>query len=118
MQVLKPATQRKVRTLGGNYQEILSQWLLSVPSFLGGNCSCSKCVDGGAMQDAEVESASMPPEAEHVDNHFLDVHLPTANYISENGDQSKRTLIIGLLTLWILILVILGMHHPEKLSVW
>ncbi|XP_027158994.1 uncharacterized protein LOC113763561 [Coffea eugenioides] len=115
-QVLKPATQRKVRTVGGNYQEILCQCLRPVPSFLGGNCSCSRCSDPRRVQDRDEDSALMPPEAELVANNSLHMHLPASTDTTEDRKQLKRTVIMVLLMLLMLILVILEKLYPEKLS--
>ncbi|KAL3523796.1 hypothetical protein ACH5RR_016630 [Cinchona calisaya] len=115
-QVLKPATQRKVRTIGGNYQAILSQRLQSTPCFLGGNCSCSKCSDLSITEDKDGDSALMPPEAEHA-NVSLDIQHPAAPHTSDDRGQLKRTIIISLLVLWMLFFLIQGTFYAGKLSV-
>lgn len=58
MQVLKPATRKKLMIIEGNYQEVLSKCLQALPLFLGGNCSCSKCSDLGGTQG--LTNASVP----------------------------------------------------------
>lgn len=114
-QVLKPATRRKVRTIGGNYREILAQCLQSIPSFLGGKCSCSKCSDMGVMQDKDGDRALMLPVTEHVNNDSLVMYHPAGSNTTEDRDQS-RTIVIILLMLWLLIFLIFGTCYPGKLS--
>ncbi|KAF9600863.1 hypothetical protein IFM89_013459 [Coptis chinensis] len=43
IQVLKPVTRQKLRIEGVMYKKVLSEYLQTVPSFLGGDCVCPKC---------------------------------------------------------------------------
>ncbi|KAF8402873.1 hypothetical protein HHK36_010965 [Tetracentron sinense] len=43
IQVLKPVTRQKLRIEGDMYQKVLSEYLQTFPSFLGGKCTCTKC---------------------------------------------------------------------------
>ncbi|KAI3507773.1 hypothetical protein L1887_22767 [Cichorium endivia] len=43
IQVLKPATRKKLKIVGRMYRNALSEYLNSLPSYLGGECTCSKC---------------------------------------------------------------------------
>ncbi|KAI9196980.1 hypothetical protein LWI28_028746 [Acer negundo] len=42
-QILKPGTRKKVKIIGVMSRKVLSDYLQTLPSYLGGNCTCTKC---------------------------------------------------------------------------
>ncbi|XP_049355046.1 phosphatidylinositol/phosphatidylcholine transfer protein SFH12-like [Solanum verrucosum] len=137
-QVLKPATRQKVRIIGRNHLEFLSNHLDSIPPFLGGNCSCSKCSD---QTNAEGESdeatrteptpdqASRPETHDHV-NESDEVTLtePAPDQVKDSTELNHhnvsntsvcreeliKTIIIGILMVWVFIAVFVAMDYPER----
>lgn len=43
IQVLNPVTRQKLRIEGEAYKTVLSDYLQTIPSFLGGDCACPQC---------------------------------------------------------------------------
>ncbi|WMV31512.1 hypothetical protein MTR67_024897 [Solanum verrucosum] len=137
-QVLKPATRQKVRIIGRNHLEFLSNHLDSIPPFLGGNCSSSKCSD---QTNAEGESdeatrteptpdqASRPETHDHV-NESDEVTLtePAPDQVKDSTELNHhnvsntsvcreeliKTIIIGILMVWVFIAVFVAMDYPER----
>lgn len=108
-QVLKPATQRKVKVVGGNYRTYLSEFLESIPPFLGGDCSCSKCSNICTTELPDVEFDSVLP----INNSMELDHIPAADS-NEDWKRLKRVIAVGFLMFCIFIIFMPGMH-PEKL---
>ncbi|XP_059666239.1 uncharacterized protein LOC132312039 [Cornus florida] len=116
-QVLRPATQQKLRIVGENYRKVLSEYLQAFPPFLGGKCSCPKCSDPVDIQDMNTEIIRMKPTADL--SNYPSVSSPDLYYhsdprVNENRDEVVRTAIIGFLMIWIFIAVILATHYPES----
>ena len=102
------------------YRKILLENLQTLPSYLGGDCRCTKCLNIG-VQDVKH------PRTHHINN--MRAHedvsnsedIPIPNVIcpddidqSASCDQVLRTAIIGLLMLWVLIAFIAGLYDPES----
>ncbi|PSR93094.1 CRAL-TRIO domain-containing protein [Actinidia chinensis var. chinensis] len=116
-QVMRPTTQQKLRIIGGNYQKILSEYLQTLPSFLGGKCSCLKCSDqddshhtnneiGGQSNGHLVNNQNVPsPTSYNLTN--IPVNL--------NSDRGTGML-IGILVVWIFIALVLAKHYPDSFS--
>ncbi|KAJ8431147.1 hypothetical protein Cgig2_026744 [Carnegiea gigantea] len=62
-QVLRPGTRQKLQILGNNYLKVLSEYLQTLPSFLGGDCSCPKC-SKLINEDNSVAQPSIEVEAD------------------------------------------------------
>uniref|UniRef100_A0A5B7BU34 CRAL-TRIO domain-containing protein n=1 Tax=Davidia involucrata TaxID=16924 RepID=A0A5B7BU34_DAVIN len=114
-QVLRPATQQKVRIVGENFQKVLSEYLETFPYFLGGKCPCSKCSDPVDIQGMNEEMKSTAGPSNHATVTSPDFYYHTDTSMNRNRDQVVRTAIIGVLLLWLIIAFILGMHYPEHL---
>lgn len=63
-QVLKPATRKKLRIIGDNYQEVVTEFLQTLPLFLGGTCSCINCLRCSNVSSANGEIVQTGPGAE------------------------------------------------------
>ena len=64
MQVLKPATRQKVRIIGDNYQEVVTEFLQTLPLFLGGTCSCVNCLGSSNVTSTNEEIIQTSPITE------------------------------------------------------
>lgn len=64
MQVLKPATRQKLRIIGDNYQEVITEFLQTLPLFLGGTCSCANCLDFSNVTITNGETIQESPRSE------------------------------------------------------
>ncbi|XP_060212652.1 uncharacterized protein LOC132640187 [Lycium barbarum] len=130
LQVLKPATRQKVRIIGRNHLEFLSNHLDSVPPFLGGNCSCSKCSGRSNGEGKSEEATRTEPTRDHVNksdeltrtelapDHMNDSPEFNQHSVSHtNGYKGEliKIIIIGILMVWIFVAVIVAMHYPERL---
>lgn len=136
--MLKPSTRQKVRIIGRNHLEFLSNHLNSIPPFLGGNCSCSKCSD---QTDAESESdeatrtdrtpdqASRPETPDHTnESNEVTPTEPAADQVKDSPEFNHhnvsntsvyreeliKTIFIGILMVWVFIAVIVAMDYPER----
>lgn len=120
IQVLKPITRKKLKIVGEMYQKFLSEYLQTLPSYLGGKCTCTTCsnirncymqqpltnkinkIEPIAVVNDDDELAEPNPADE------TDIH-PNGNY-----DQVLRTAIISILMLWVFIAFIAGLYDPES----
>lgn len=106
-QVLKPATRKKLRTIGRNYKDILAEFLQSAPSFLGGSCRCSKC---SILDDLQVanEEISGSPGCDIAEIACADNALAADSRLGDGKDCHlvKKKLIVAFISL--LIILILG----------
>lgn len=138
-QVLKPATRQKVRIIGRKHLEFLSNHLDSIPPFLGGNCSCSKCSNQNNVEGKSDETTRTELTPDHVKRSETPDHVNKSDEVSQTEptpDQVKdsldfnhhdvsntnvykeeliKTLIIGILMVWIFTAVIVAMHYQERL---
>lgn len=64
MQVLKPATRKKLKIIGDNYQEVVTEFLQTLPLFLGGTCSCVNCLGFSNESGTNGEVVQTCPGAE------------------------------------------------------
>lgn len=137
-QVLKPATRQKVRIIGRNHLEFLPNYLDSIPPFLGGNCSCSKCSNQSNAEVKSDEATRTELTSDHVNRSETPDHLNISDEVTRTEpapDQVKdspefnhhnvsntngyseeliKTIIIGILIVWIFIAVIVAMDYPER----
>lgn len=103
------------------YQKVLYDYLSTLPSYLGGSCTCMKCskigmwdmsqpfasgsssrIDSGADISDNEDSQSLHPSRE------LDGHL------HGNYDQFLRTAIISVLIFWVFIAFSAGIYDPSS----
>ncbi|XP_016502480.1 uncharacterized protein LOC107820671 isoform X1 [Nicotiana tabacum] len=85
--VLKPATRQKVRIIGRNHLEFLSKNLDSIPPFLGGSCSCSKCSDGSNVEGISDEVTLAEPTPDRVDrSDEVSQTEPTPDHVNKSDE--------------------------------
>ncbi|XP_031268219.1 uncharacterized protein LOC116126678 isoform X2 [Pistacia vera] len=120
VQILKPVTRKKVKIEGEMYRKVLSEYFETLPSYLGGNCSCMKCSSVGIrdiQRPSSNETSKTEPYADISDDENLSSprlsHHDDINVMG-NCDQVLRTAVIGILMFWVLIALIVGMTDPES----
>lgn len=118
IQVLRPSTRKKLRVLGETYRKVLLEHLQSVPSFLGGHCSCTQCLvlAVGRTQSLTDEADKREPNLNFTGG-LGDSYL-TELPLRGSLDQILRTAIVGVLMLWIFIAFIASMYGPDGHSLW
>ncbi|KAL0408017.1 UNVERIFIED_CONTAM: hypothetical protein Sradi_1736100 [Sesamum radiatum] len=117
IQVLKPATKQKLRIEGEAYRKVLSECLQTLPSYLGGLCTCERC----AMLDAGIPRRTLesPTSSRELDPDIVNVEDFRQTYQYDmimDGYCSRtiRTAVIGILIVWVLIAFIEGIYNPES----
>ncbi|XP_022943369.1 uncharacterized protein LOC111448152 isoform X1 [Cucurbita moschata] len=121
IQILTPVTRKKLKIEGETtYKKVLSEYIQTLPRYLGGKCSCSKCskVDIHDIQRLDTIGAvnrELITGGIHGNDaalgsqmHEFDNHLPG------NFDQMVRTSVISILMFWAFIAVIVSAYDPEN----
>lgn len=120
IQVLKPMTRKKLKIEGEMYKKLLSDYLLALPSYLGGKCTCTKCLTIGISHMPQpprsrmnnvppitvVSNGGNPPAPHPADE--IDIQL------NGNCDQVVRTAMISILMLWVFMALVAGFVDPES----
>lgn len=120
VQVFKPVTRQKLRFEGEMYQKVLSECLQTLPSYLGGQCTCSRCArfDMSKMHNTRMNGHQETAVTE-INNNPLDLapfhlgehtEIPT-NY---NCDRVLRKAVVGILLFWVIVVLIAGVFDPES----
>ncbi|KAH0659730.1 hypothetical protein KY289_028478 [Solanum tuberosum] len=121
VQVFKPVTRQKLRFEGEMYQKVLSECLQTLPSYLGGQCTCSRCAsfDMSKMHNTRMNDDHQETAVSEIINNPLDLaplhsgehtEIPT-NY---NCEQVLRKAVVGILLFWVIIVLIAGIFDPEN----
>ncbi|BBH04824.1 SEC14 cytosolic factor family protein / phosphoglyceride transfer family protein, partial [Prunus dulcis] len=120
IQVLKPYTREKLRIEGEMYRKILSEYLETLPSYLGGKCMCKICSDISItdMQQPHANEVAMTEQRLNVleGGNPVTAH-PTYEAeidMDRNCDQVLRTAIVCILMIWVFIAFIAGFIDPES----
>lgn len=120
LQILKPTTRKKVKIEGEMFRKVLSEYLQTLPSYLGGNCTCMRCLETSnhdARPPLAKETNVMQPYSDVSDDEDLpSPHLSHQTDINMNGncDQVLRAAVIGILMLWVFIALIAGLSDPDS----
>ncbi|KAJ6964243.1 hypothetical protein NC652_002505 [Populus alba x Populus x berolinensis] len=118
IQVLKPVTRKKLRIEGKMYHRVLLECLKTLPLCLGGNCSCEICSDARIMQQPqstnEINTAS--PFFSDGGEDLPSPHLTTQAdvHVNDNWNHLLRTLVIGILMVWVLVAILAGIYDPKS----
>ncbi|XVF05534.1 hypothetical protein REPUB_Repub05bG0180400 [Reevesia pubescens] len=119
IQVLKPVTRKKLKIGGEMYRKILLENLQTLPSYLGGDCRCAKCLN--IVHDVKRPRTDQINKMQANEDVRDSEDIPTPNVVclddvdrSASCDQVLRTAIIGMLMLWILIAFVAGLYDPES----
>eukprot|EP00268_Persea_americana_P057840 TRINITY_DN6958_c0_g1_i3.p1 TRINITY_DN6958_c0_g1~~TRINITY_DN6958_c0_g1_i3.p1 ORF type:complete len:365 (+),score=39.50 TRINITY_DN6958_c0_g1_i3:757-1851(+) len=117
IQVLRPSTRQKLRVLGETYRKVLLEHLQSVPSFLGGHCSCTQCLVLAVGRQSLTDVADKREPNLNFTGELGDSYL-TELPLRGSLDQILRTAIVGILMLWIFIAFVASMYGPDGHSLW
>ncbi|KAA8549245.1 hypothetical protein F0562_000929 [Nyssa sinensis] len=121
IQVVKPVTRQKLKIEGQMYRNVLTEYLQTLPSFLGGTCTCTRCSNlsiCNLLEPQTNEDVNMTGTIADF-NDGEDLPSPHPSYLTDmpmngNCDQVLRTAMVGILMLWVLIAFIAGISDPES----
>ncbi|XP_028191283.1 uncharacterized protein LOC114377090 isoform X1 [Glycine soja] len=113
IQDLKPATRNKLKIEGEMHQKVLSDYMPTLPSYLGGCCTCMKCSNigqGDMLQTYATGTSRRDGLEDTSDSDNDNEDSPTLHPCDElegnlygNYDQLLRTAIVGILIFWVFI---------------
>ncbi|KAM7279807.1 hypothetical protein ACFE04_006941 [Oxalis oulophora] len=116
-QVLKPVTRKKINILGKTYQKVLAEYLESLPSYLGGSCTCTNCsnISNGCRGWPNTRKTN-----KMVSNSSVDIcqNMVSPFYggdTTDNGNYNEvlRTSVIIILMIWALVALVAGLYNPD-----
>ncbi|XP_008448393.2 uncharacterized protein LOC103490594 [Cucumis melo] len=122
IQILKPVTRKKLKIEGETtYQKVLSEYLETLPRYLGGKCSCTKCSevdfhDIPRLDTTETVNRELITDGIRGNNTILPSQMVYEfdNHLHGNFDQMVRTGVISVLMLWAFVAVIVSAYDPEN----
>ncbi|KAJ6315767.1 hypothetical protein OIU78_019106 [Salix suchowensis] len=118
IQVLKPVTRKKLRIEGKMYHKVLLGYLKTLPSCLGGNCSCEICSAVHIMQQPQStnEINTACPLFSDGEENIPSPHLTSQAdcHVNDNWNHLSRTLIIGIVMVGVLLAILAGIYDPES----
>ncbi|XP_051129935.1 phosphatidylinositol/phosphatidylcholine transfer protein SFH9 [Andrographis paniculata] len=121
IQVLKPTTKRKLRIEGVTYKKFLSEFFQAVPSYLGGQCTCTGCtkliITGIQDPILQKQTSTQDPGSDIASRDgfplgpetYQQYYGMTDNY----WDQKLRAAVIVILIFGALIALAAGLWDPE-----
>ncbi|KAE9585715.1 hypothetical protein Lal_00009970 [Lupinus albus] len=121
IEVLEPATRNKLKIEGHMYQKVLSDYLLTLPSYLSGSCTCMKCSEFGnrEMLQPHTIGTSRRDEESDISDDEDSSSLHPSNEIGFSLDGSYeqviRNVIIGFLIFWAFISLCALLHDSGGL---
>ncbi|OIW09174.1 hypothetical protein TanjilG_11312 [Lupinus angustifolius] len=121
IEVLEPATRNKLKIEGHMYQKVLSDYLLTLPSYLGGSCTCMKCSEFGnweMLQPHAIGTSRRYDESDVSDDEdSSSLHLSNELRFSLYGsfEQVIRNVITGFLIFWAFIALCALVHDSGGL---
>ncbi|CAN1808634.1 Phosphatidylinositol/phosphatidylcholine transfer protein SFH12 [Linum perenne] len=113
LQVLKPVTKKKLRVEGKLYREALSEYLKEVPGYLGGSCTCQRCLDDTRNHTGRSGN-EMKNKRERDDRGLLLMNSEVDSPVNDEWDRLLRTAVIGILMAWALVALVYGLYDPES----
>ncbi|KAG4974038.1 hypothetical protein AAZX31_11G137400 [Glycine max] len=121
IQVLKPSTRKKLKLGGEVYRKVLYDNFPTLPSYLGGSCSCMRCSKIGnwdILQPHATGTSRIDREEDISDNRGLP-SLHQSNELdghqTSNSDQLLRKAVISILVFWVFIALGAGIYDPGSL---
>lgn len=118
IQVLKPATRKKLKIEGEMYKKVLFDNLSTLPSYLGGCCTCAICSKMGKRvmpQFNETGTSGIDREDDISGNEDSPLLLPSTElegHQNNSYDQLLRTAVISILVFWVVIALGAGIYEP------
>ncbi|CAL5388946.1 unnamed protein product [Camellia sinensis] len=122
IKVLKPETQQKLKIQGEKYQKLLTENLKTLPAYLGGNCTCTRCSNLNISKTwlPRINKVKINGTQRKVDivrtkdASFRHLSYPTDMRMNGNCDQVFQTIVVGILIFWVLIAFVAGIYDPES----
>ncbi|KAL5581037.1 hypothetical protein UlMin_013479 [Ulmus minor] len=120
IQMLKPMTRKKLKIEGETYRKVLSEYLQTLPSFLGGKCTCEKCSETGCSyrrpspRNGITRTESTESVSEDENPFLFDRSYEAEVDMNWNCDQLVRTAMLSILIFWVFIALIAGIYDPES----
>ncbi|GAB4824374.1 hypothetical protein Ancab_007262 [Ancistrocladus abbreviatus] len=119
IQVLKPATRQKLKFAGETYQVALSEYLQSLPAYLGGKCVCCIC-SSASINDMQNHCPTRMASETRLDAGISDGDDLPAIYPTSQADlhldynHVLRTGIMAILMFWAFIAFCMGIYDRES----
>ncbi|XP_019448640.1 PREDICTED: uncharacterized protein LOC109351598 isoform X1 [Lupinus angustifolius] len=121
IQVLKPATRKKLKIHGDMYHKVLHDNLPTLPSYLGGSCTCMKCSKIGKwdMLQPHASGTSRINSGADISDNEASTSLHPSDQLdrhqNSNHDQLLRSAIVSIIVFWVFIAVGAGIYDPGSL---
>ncbi|PNY09224.1 sec14 cytosolic factor [Trifolium pratense] len=120
IQVIKPATKKKLKIEGEMYKKLLYDYLPTLPLYLGGRCTCEKCskmVNRNMVQPHETGTSTSrivreDDISDNEDSPSLHPSIVLDDSQNNSYDQLLRTAVISLLVFWVVVALGAGMYGP------
>ena len=100
------------------YRNALSEYLQTFPSYLGGDCACSRCEKLGNphMQLPEFNEQFTANRALDANTENTERFSPNYKFpdVNEGCEWVLRSAVVGILMVWVLIALIAGLVDPES----
>ncbi|CAJ2678822.1 unnamed protein product [Trifolium pratense] len=120
IQVIKPATKKKLKIEGEMYKKLLYDYLPTLPLYLGGRCTCEKCskmVNHNMVQPHETGTSTSrivreDDISDNEDSPSLHPSIVLDESQNNSYDQLLRTAVISLLVFWVVVALGAGMYGP------
>ncbi|CAN1282937.1 Phosphatidylinositol/phosphatidylcholine transfer protein SFH3 [Linum perenne] len=123
LQVLKPVTKEKLRVEGKKYHRVLSEYLQTVPAYLGGNCTCQRCSDTGNHNEL-LRPTNDTIKREHDISDGEGRQGPAASLLltsqvdnchpnDTEWDRVLKSAVIGILMACVFVVLVIGLYDSE-----
>uniref|UniRef100_A0A1J3H2U2 Sec14 cytosolic factor n=1 Tax=Noccaea caerulescens TaxID=107243 RepID=A0A1J3H2U2_NOCCA len=125
IQILRPTTRKKLRIEGESFHRVLSEYLQTLPSYLGSDCNCRRCSnlskqDPPQPQTHKRSKRENSRETEKLDDSPWSYNVQTPDVVYEDDsslnmcNQVLRTAVVFLLMLWLFGALLAGFADPES----
>ncbi|AEE78160.1 putative protein [Arabidopsis thaliana] len=125
IQILRPTTRKKLRIEGETFHRVLSEYLQTLPSYLGSNCNCKRCSNLNEQDPPQPQThprrkRRSSSETEKLDDsHWsYNAQTPDLSYEDEPSlnicSQVLRTAVVFLLMIWLFGALLAGFADPES----
>ncbi|XP_057480654.1 uncharacterized protein LOC130767709 [Actinidia eriantha] len=120
IQVLKPRTRQKLKIEGEMYRKILMENFETLPSYLGGNCTCRRC-SNLRICNMELHQINETNERQRKMDIISCEDIPSPHpsdpidiHMTGYCDQALRAAVVGIIMLLVLIAFLAGLYDPES----
>lgn len=126
IQILRPTTRKKLRIEGETFHRVLSEYLQTLPSYLGSDCNCKRCSNLSGQDSPQPQTHTRSKigssrETEQLDDTSrwsYDVQRPDLAFEGDPSlnvcSQVLRTAIVFVLMLWLFGALLAGFVDPES----